>query len=127
MKVQKAIGLLALLARCFPGQRADGHSTGSARIERETRRVRAGAPAAPQAPAANSVRNTPIGGLAVIGKAARAAARDDFQRVGRTRANPYERHSASFARWALDYASQWEELAQSSPGLGRDPQARPHI
>jgi hypothetical protein len=54
MKVNKAIGLLGLLARCFPGQRADGHSTGNARIERETRRVRAGAPAAPQAPAATS-------------------------------------------------------------------------
>jgi hypothetical protein len=111
MTAHKAGALLALLARWFPGQRASIRSTDSAKIERETRRVRA----------------APTGGLTVICKAARAAARDDFQRVGRTRANPYERHSASFARWALDYASQWEELAQSSPGLGRDPQARPHI
>lgn len=92
----------------------------SAQIERDTRRVQASAfntngrpttvrPAPPPMP-----RVARCDMQATIGAAARMAARADFVLVGRHRANPYTRHTAAAAWWALEYACEWETLAQQS-------------
>jgi hypothetical protein len=93
----------------------------SGQIERETRRVRAGARVdgpIERRLARDSVVN-----------AAQASALDDFRTVGRQRANPYPRHSRNAAYWALEYSSTWESLHQATIGGSETgnplPQARP--
>lgn len=81
-----------------------------ARMEREIRRIRAGAPAAPAGPDPT----LSDGQRAAIDSLARTTARADLAQ-GRRRANPYRPHSRAYACWALSYCDEWNQLVLPSP------------
>ncbi len=108
--------LLGLLIPALMARRAGREvmrTADAAKIEREVRRVRAGAPPPVPQPSADVI---PLRHR-LIEAEARNAARADFSANRHRRANPYRRHTREFACWAIAYTALWAELENAAhPG-----------
>jgi len=109
------LGLVLMLPRMLGRPSTDARTTAASHVERETRRVRAGAPPAPAGPTSLPPNLTPKR-RGAIDREARITARQDYGNGCHSRANPYPRHSREFVCWAMAYGEAWLDLEIAARG-----------